>query len=519
MGASRYNVIFSGVIYPGKNRENVKRNLGKLLSLEPPQVDELFATKGAVIRQSTDLETALSFVKLFEEAGAVCTMQVAEGRAAHAAPFTPKTPAVKTIAVLPLNMIPADPLFAPSTVPRIGAWDQGFDTNRMDNPNLDFADIRLATVFSKAAGEDKQHFVFFFLAGQRRPFLVDASKIAFNEFPDVKCQMLFSSLRKFLHHLLHQAPQVMLDKPTYDFLKGAAPLLLKPEPIALATSLGKALETPEALAKIERLPVPEKESKTAAAWERVLAEKPKPAPQSLFKPETDKVKDHWRGPSLEMITARAPAAPLCRRILASSHTLFITSSLFLCMWIPVDLYMLAHSGSGIITTFRENLPGVPAARGLLLVAAALCAIYIEVLSEKPGGQTLGQKLAGVRVVTEDGQEAQGLDIWFMRFIGHTLQILTFGLALFACFYSKEKSGLADILSRTRQVTTQEKPALLWQPLPFLLFFTLVNTVFSYRQIWTSIPEGVILWCLGVLFWLGVFFGYRSWSRSLFTKAK
>ena len=66
MSATRYNVVFSGVIYPGKNREAVKKNLGRLLSLESSQVDELFANKGTVIRQSTDLETAVSFVKLFE---------------------------------------------------------------------------------------------------------------------------------------------------------------------------------------------------------------------------------------------------------------------------------------------------------------------------------------------------------------------------------------------------------------------------------------------------------------------
>ena len=518
MSATRYNVVFSGVIYPGKNREAVKKNLGRLLSLESSQVDELFANKGTVIRQSTDLETAVSFVKLFEEAGAVCTMQVADGKA-QPLPEKKSAPAARpapTLGVVNVEPVPADPLYSPSTVPKIGAWDQGLDTNRMDNPHLDFADIRLVSVFGRPLGEEKQYTLFLFLAGQRRPFQVDASKIVFTEFHGVKSQMLLASLRNFLFHLLHHAPQIMLDGPTYDFLRGQSPVLLKQDPLILATSLGKFMGAGDGGATATRLPIPPRNEEV---WKKAREQdKARPA-KALYKPPPPKVEGQWRGPTLDMITSRLPPASVGLRMLAAFHTLVLAASLVLCFWIPIELYMITHYGVGIKDAYDQDLPCWVVARGLLLLTAVACAFYVEVLSAKPDGQSYGQKLAGIRVVTAKGEPAHGLDIWFLRFLGHAVQVLSLGVVLILSLYTTERASLADHFSGTRQVALTEKTFLLWQALPALLCFTLANTAFSYKKIWNSIPEGVVLWSLGVLFWLAIFFGYRAWKKNLYPQGK
>ncbi len=97
--------------------------------------------------------------------------------------------------------------------------------------------------------------------------------------------------------------------------------------------------------------------------------------------------------------------------------------------------------------------------------------------------------------------------------------LALGVVLILSLYTTERASLADHFSGTRQVALTEKTFLLWQALPALLCFTLANTAFSYKKIWNSIPEGVVLWSLGVLFWLAIFFGYRAWKKNLYPQGK
>jgi len=67
-----FAVVFSGVIVPGANREQVKLNLAKLFKVEPARVEPMFSGKRVVIKAQLDQATAQKYQAALKSAGAVC---------------------------------------------------------------------------------------------------------------------------------------------------------------------------------------------------------------------------------------------------------------------------------------------------------------------------------------------------------------------------------------------------------------------------------------------------------------
>ena len=72
---AKYNILFKGDLLEGRKLEAVKKNLGKLLKLNPDTVETLFSSKTLIIRKNVDIKTADKYRRLFRKAGAVCMIR------------------------------------------------------------------------------------------------------------------------------------------------------------------------------------------------------------------------------------------------------------------------------------------------------------------------------------------------------------------------------------------------------------------------------------------------------------
>jgi len=91
---NRFAVVFSGVIVPGSDREQVKLNLAKLFKVEPARVEPMFSGKRVVIKAQLDQATAQKYQTALKSAGAVCeVVDTAAAAKPTAAPQTQPAPA------------------------------------------------------------------------------------------------------------------------------------------------------------------------------------------------------------------------------------------------------------------------------------------------------------------------------------------------------------------------------------------------------------------------------------------
>jgi hypothetical protein len=72
---NRYNVIFNGKTVDGYQCEDVKRHLGALLKTDQAKIDRLFSGRWVVIKRDVDYQTALKYLNVFKQAGAICELE------------------------------------------------------------------------------------------------------------------------------------------------------------------------------------------------------------------------------------------------------------------------------------------------------------------------------------------------------------------------------------------------------------------------------------------------------------
>lgn len=71
----RYKVTFNGKIVEGRQCEDVKRHLRALLKTDQDKVDRLFSDQWVVIKRDVDYQTALRYLNVFKQAGAICKLE------------------------------------------------------------------------------------------------------------------------------------------------------------------------------------------------------------------------------------------------------------------------------------------------------------------------------------------------------------------------------------------------------------------------------------------------------------
>ncbi|MDY7034067.1 MAG: AgmX/PglI C-terminal domain-containing protein [Thermodesulfobacteriota bacterium] len=72
---NRYKVVFDGRITEGKTEEDVKANLSTLLNREKSIIAQFFSGKRIIIKNDTDLNTAIQYKKTVERTGAICIIE------------------------------------------------------------------------------------------------------------------------------------------------------------------------------------------------------------------------------------------------------------------------------------------------------------------------------------------------------------------------------------------------------------------------------------------------------------
>ena len=70
-----YLIILSGKVIEGRNPDEVKSNMARLLKLPPSGIDKFFSGKPMVIKKVSDQETAQKYKVALEKAGAICLIK------------------------------------------------------------------------------------------------------------------------------------------------------------------------------------------------------------------------------------------------------------------------------------------------------------------------------------------------------------------------------------------------------------------------------------------------------------
>lgn len=74
-------MVFEGEILDGLKVEEVKRGLATLFRASEAQIERFFSGKRVAIKKDVDYETAMKYLKAFEQAGAVCQVEELETHA------------------------------------------------------------------------------------------------------------------------------------------------------------------------------------------------------------------------------------------------------------------------------------------------------------------------------------------------------------------------------------------------------------------------------------------------------
>ncbi len=78
MEGKLYKVVFEGEILEGSQVQEVKKALAKLYNAGEDKIERFFSGKRLAIKKDVDYETAMKYVKAFEQAGAVCRIEEIE---------------------------------------------------------------------------------------------------------------------------------------------------------------------------------------------------------------------------------------------------------------------------------------------------------------------------------------------------------------------------------------------------------------------------------------------------------
>ncbi len=217
-----YYLIFTGCIAEGTTHKQVKENL-LLLGCPAGSIQHFFAGKPLVLKKNLPLNRAEAMAKMFAQAGALCRVQKS-GQILKNDDLTENLNAgEKQYKVVSPVIGPPSLHFAPMQSPFLTAAEGGLNINRKDKTFISFEDISLLAMVYDSGRSTTQFRLLIFIRQQNRPYAVDAHKIAFSEFPEVKGDRLLSSLRLFLKFLLQKNSSIMIDEESLAFLKGGRP--------------------------------------------------------------------------------------------------------------------------------------------------------------------------------------------------------------------------------------------------------------------------------------------------------
>ncbi|MFC1884127.1 hypothetical protein ACFL2O_05095 [Thermodesulfobacteriota bacterium] len=236
MDEKKYNVIFSGKFVKTKDKNEIEKGLSKIFKRDIETIRNAFTVESRVIKKNINYKNALKISKVLNEVGALCTVEESS-KPEKPKSLSPKRDKHKTekaskIKVVSPQLGREDISLTPIPTRRITGWEGGININRAEREKIDYRSITLVSVF-----QDKTYKILFFVNDSKRPFISDCDAIAFPEFPDVKRESILPSLRNFLIHVLRKNRNIIVDKGTYEFLRGKPPVVFKKDVLFMTTAL------------------------------------------------------------------------------------------------------------------------------------------------------------------------------------------------------------------------------------------------------------------------------------------
>lgn len=334
MGESRFDLVCRGQIAEGARLETVKKKLAAKFGMNEKVLSTLFSGKTVKIKKDVNQATAEKIKRKFEEAGAVCHMVSRSETQENCRKFNvpPKCENDGSVRVVtPVRSEQAN-LFSPRICHRIaaGAEDRGITFQASETIDVDFEDIRLISAFLS----ENDLFLAVFVREQKRPYQVDAIKIDFSGFENVKSSILLNSTRNFIRCLLRKNPAILVDASTFAFFSGKQPKAPEMGIGLWFGALGTALEAVES-----------GKGDVGIAREKIPAHPSPPGSLEKVLPGETGTMDH---PDAEMASMMVPFSSYCR----GSLLLFI----LLC---------------GIVSLF-----GIGTAKMILVGLPAFAAVYL-----------------------------------------------------------------------------------------------------------------------------------------------
>ena len=241
-----YNVVFSGGFDDGRDLENAKGDLARLFKVDLDRIETLFRRKGAVIKKGVNRPTGLKYIQRLKKAGVLCRLQEqappSPTRTGTRQPTSNRDQTASSpdqIQVVDPPAAPAELAYSPVPANRITAAPGGINMNRPGLKAIAYRDVVLISVFTDLRQENTALLVF--VRELQRPFICQANKIAFTEFPGVKETSLVASLRNFLHFILREHPRLAVDTHTHRFINGRPPSIVDLDINKITTALAKAI--------------------------------------------------------------------------------------------------------------------------------------------------------------------------------------------------------------------------------------------------------------------------------------
>ncbi len=245
MSEDRYRLICTGEILEGNDHQEVKQNLAALFKVDVSKVEDFFTGRRDTVKKNVDYDTALKYQKAFEKAGAVCRIISESGESGTVLMEAPHVVEAATSEnVVSPKKVHGSDLYQPRQIFHITGYSEGINIGRKDlDEVISFNNIILASGFVDKDSPDRLTLVFF-IKEDRRPCIIEAAKIRFNHFLNVKAENAGSSLRNFLNYLRTMNPSLIIDQDTYKFIQGGkTPDVEGGRLLPLVTALAQELES------------------------------------------------------------------------------------------------------------------------------------------------------------------------------------------------------------------------------------------------------------------------------------
>lgn len=277
MAKDDYLVVYTGKLVKGMSAADALKNVAQLFKADEQKVRKVFKGPGAAVVRNLDREKADKYVESLRKAGVVCkAMSVEQYKAAVSSAAKPESPQQGTLPLsgdvasaapptsTPQAPEPAEPrpaeqqptgprvvniklggtqvIYSPLPATSLASSPGGIDLLQQDTGPLQFEDVLMACAYKALGWSDEKLFLVLFTTRGKRPYLIEADKIFYAEFPEVSGLDLSSSLRSFVRMLATKNPSIVLDTRTRGFVvDGAEPMILENEPLVLTTALARAL--------------------------------------------------------------------------------------------------------------------------------------------------------------------------------------------------------------------------------------------------------------------------------------